>query len=118
MLRPIKIQERLGRAALTVNLGSLQGYPIILDRPVLEGDVSVVEGDNVAVAGQVYALNDSILDVWGQRGFYEAGNREKLEEFNTFFLVDSLGLVFPEGEGGQGGQQQGGQPPGGQRPRG
>jgi hypothetical protein len=116
ILRPLKIQERLGRAALTVNLGSLQGYPIILDRPVLEGDVSVVEGDNVAVAGQVYALNDSILDVWSQRGFYEPGNREKLEDFNTFFLADSLDLVFPEGEGE--GQQQGRQPPGGQRPRG
>lgn len=113
MLRPVVIRERLGRAALTVNLADQQGYPIILDRPVLEGGVTVVEGDNVAIAGQVYALNDSILDVWAQRVFYETGNREKLQGFETFFLVDSLDLVFPEEEG-QDAQQQGAQPPGGQ----
>lgn len=114
MLRPVTVQERLGRAALTINLAE-RSYPIILDRPVLDRDVQVVEGDNVAIAGQVYALNDSILDVWSQRGFYDTGNREKLQGFDTFFLVDSLDLVFPEAEG-QGAQQQGTEPPGGQQP--
>ncbi len=69
--------------------------------------MSVVAGDNVMVAGQVYALTDSILDIWAQRGIYQSEHREKLEGDSTFLMVDSLDLVFPEEEQGQGTQQQG-----------
>ncbi len=54
------------------------------------------------MAGWVYALNDSILDVWAQRGLYEQGGREKLIGKETFFLVDSMDFVFPDQGGSPG----------------
>lgn len=97
LLSSVKVAERLGRATLALDLPTRPGYPAILDRPVLEQDVGVVPGDNLAIAGSVYVLNDSILTVWAQRGLFDVENREKLEGQTTFFLVDSLELVFPEG---------------------
>lgn len=97
LLSPVTIGEQLGRAVLTANLPGLPGYPLILERPVLESGITVVGGDNVAIAGQVYALNDSIINVYAQRGFFDPQNRAKLEGHATFFLVDSLDFVFPEG---------------------
>ena len=47
----------------------------------------------------MYVLNDSILDVYAQRGFFEVGQRDKLEAHTTFFLVDSMELVIPEDTG-------------------
>jgi hypothetical protein len=99
LLSPVTVRERIGRAALTVDMAGLEGYPLILERPVMESGITVVPGDNLAVAGQVYALNDSLLDVYAQRGFFSPENRGKLERQATFFLVDSLDLVFPEPEG-------------------
>lgn len=95
LVSPVKIAEQIGRAVLTADLPGLPGYPLILERPVLESGITVVSGDNVAVAGQVYALNDSIIDVYAQRGFFDPQSREKLEGQTTFFLVDSLDFVFP-----------------------
>lgn len=95
LVRPLRVAERLGRAAFAVNLPNREGYPIIVDRVLLEQGMTLVEGDNVAAAGQVFALNDSILDVWAQRGLYDRANREKLGGYDTFFLVDSLDFIFP-----------------------
>ena len=95
LLEPVTVGESLGRAALTIDLPGLAGYPAILEGSILETEIRVVAGDNLAVAGRVYALNDSILDVWAQRSFFEPENREKLAGSTTFFLVDSLDFVFP-----------------------
>lgn len=100
LLRPVKVVTTLGRASLALELPGRPGYPAILDRPVLESDVQVIGGDNLAIAGWVFALNDSILGVWAQRGLYDPENRESLEGHNTFFLVDSLDFVIEE-TGGQ-----------------
>jgi hypothetical protein len=96
VLSPVKVAEQIGRAALTADLPGLTGYPLILERSVLESGLTVVSGDNLSVAGQVYALNDSIIEVYLQRGFFDLENRAKLEGHTTFFLVDSLDFVFPE----------------------
>jgi len=106
LLSPVTVNEQIGRAAMTVDLLGLSGYPAILDRTVLESDFTILSGDNLAIAGWVYALNDSILDVWAQRGVYDPEHREELVGMTTFFLVDSLDFVFPgdeilEGESGQ-----------------
>jgi hypothetical protein len=102
LLSPVSVRELIGRAAITVDLAGLEGYPLILERSVTESGLSVVAGDNLAVAGQVYALNDSLLDVYVQRGFFEPENRSKLEGHATFFLVDSLDFVFPAQGSGAG----------------
>lgn len=99
MVRPVRVVTKLGRASIALDLPGLPGYPAILDRPVLESDVDVIGGDNLAVAGWVFALNDSILDVWSQRGLYDPENRENLRGYETFFLVDSLDFVVPGEEG-------------------
>ena len=96
LLSPVLVKERIGRAALTVDLPNMPGYPLILERSVVEANMSVVAGDYLTVAGQVYGLNDSLLNVYAQRGFFEAANRGKIEGQATFFLVDSLDIVFPE----------------------
>lgn len=96
LLSPVTVAEQIGRAALTADLPGLAGYPLILERSVLESGLTVVGGDNLSVAGQVYALNDSIIEVYLQRGFFDQENRAKLEGHTTFFLVDSLDFVFPE----------------------
>ncbi len=95
LLSPLGVAERIGRAALTVDMPGLAGYPLILERSVVESEITVVPGDQIAIAGQVYALNDSLLDVYAQRGFFEPENRAKIEGHSTFFLVDSLDFVFP-----------------------
>ena len=96
LLSPVTVAEQIGRAALTADLPGLAGYPLILERSVLEAGLTVTGGDNLSIAGQVYALNDSIIEVYLQRGFFDLENRAKLEGHATFFLVDSLDLVFPE----------------------
>lgn len=101
LVRPVQVVTRLGRAALALDLPDRPGYPAILDRPVLESEVQVVAGDNLALAGWVFALNDSILGVWSQRGLYDPENQESLRGHETFFLVDSLDFVLPEESGGQ-----------------
>jgi hypothetical protein len=98
LLTPVSVRELIGRAAVTVDMAGLESYPLILERTVTESDVAIVAGDNLAVAGQVYALNDSLLDVYVQRGFFEPENRSKLQGHTTFFLVDSLDFVFPDQE--------------------
>jgi hypothetical protein len=103
LLSPVTIAEQVGRAALTVDLPGLAGYPLILERPVVESGVTLVAGDNLAIAGQVYALNDSLINVYLQRGFFDAEGQAKLEGHTTFFLVDSLDFVFPEEGGSSGG---------------
>jgi len=90
MLAPVTVAERYGRAVVTVDLPGMAGYPLILDRPVLESDISVEAGFDLAVAGSVYALTDSLLDVYVQRQFFEPQYRSRLEAHTTFFLVDSL----------------------------
>ncbi len=99
LLPTVKIAQQLGRATFSLDLPNRPGYPVILDRPVLEKGLQVVPGDNISIAGSVYALNDSILDVYAQRGFFEVGQREKLEAHTTFFLVDSMELVIPDDTG-------------------
>lgn len=96
LLVTVKIGEQLGRATFSLDLPNRPGYPVILDRPVLEQDLRVVPGDAIAIAGSVYVLNDSILDVWAQRGLFKPEHRDKLEGHATFFLVDSMELVIPE----------------------
>lgn len=95
LVSPVTVAEQIGRAALTVNVSSVTGYPLILDRLVVESGVSVVPGDQLAIAGQVFALNDSLIDVYRQRGFFDPDKRDRLEGHSTFFLVDSLDFVFP-----------------------
>jgi hypothetical protein len=90
MLAPVTVAERLGRATLTVDLPGLAGYPLILDRPVLDAEITVEPGFDLVIAGSVYALTDSLLDVYVQRGFFEPEYRGQLESHVTFFLVDSL----------------------------
>lgn len=96
LLSGVVVEEMLGRAALTLDLPGRAGYPVILDRPVVEQEIRVVVGDNLALAGWVFALNDSLVDVYAQRGLFEPENREKLEGQTTFFLADSLDFVIPE----------------------
>ena len=95
VLEGVRVADVLGRAALTLELPGRPGYPVILDRTVVGDELSIVAGDNLALGGWVYALNDSILDVWVQRGFFEPENRELMSADSTFFLVDSLDFVFP-----------------------
>ena len=92
----MQISEVLGRATLALELPGRSGYPAVLDRPVLEAEVRVIAGDNISIAGWVFALNDSILDVWAQRALFLNENREKLSGYTTFFLVDSLDFVILE----------------------
>lgn len=96
LVTPVRVVTPLGRASLALDLPGRPGYPAILDRPVLESNLQVIAGDNISIAGWVYALNDSILDVWAQRGFFEPENRESLSGYTTFFLVDSLDFVIPD----------------------
>jgi hypothetical protein len=86
----IKVAERYGRAVVTVNLPGSMGYPLILDRPVLDSGITVEPGDDLVVAGSVYALTDSLLDSYVQRGFFDSEYRRRLEGHSTFLLVDSL----------------------------
>ena len=102
LLQPVQVVTKLGRASLALSLPGRPGYPAILDRPVLESELEIVGGDNLAIAGWVFALNDSILDVWSQRGLYEPENRGNLEGHDTFFLVDSLDFVVLEESQGSG----------------
>ncbi len=95
LVSPVTVAEQIGRAALTVNVSSVTGYPLILDRLVVESGVAVVPGDQLTIAGQVFALNDSLIDVYRQRGFFDPDKRDRLEGHSTFFLVDSLDFVFP-----------------------
>jgi hypothetical protein len=106
LLEPVRVSEQLGRAALTLDLPGLADYPAILEGSVLETEIRIVGGDNLAIAGWVYALNDSILDVWAQRGLFDPEHREKLTGKTTFFLVDSLDFVFPGEEGSGAGSGQ------------
>ena len=96
LVTPVKVVTRLGRAALALDLPGRPGYPVILDRPVLESEFEVIAGDNLTVAGWVYALNDSILDVWSQRSLFDQENRQNLEGHTTFLLVDSVDFVIVE----------------------
>ncbi|NIR42492.1 MAG: hypothetical protein GWN99_01200 [Gemmatimonadetes bacterium] len=100
LLRPVHITDRLGRATLAADMPGLDDYPLILERSLIEEGVTVVGGDNLTVAGQVYALNDSILDVYAQRGLFDRENRERVSGHSTFFLVDSLDFIFPGEETG------------------
>jgi hypothetical protein len=100
LITPVKVEELLGRAAVLVTVADTMGYPLILDRPVFESEMTIIGGDNLSIAGWVYALNDSLLNVYAQRGLFEPEQREKLEGKSTFFLVDSLDFVFPEETGG------------------
>lgn len=90
LLAPVTVAERLGYATVTIDLPGLTGYPLIFDRPVLEAEVTVEPGDNLVIAGSVYALTDSLLDIYVQRRFFEPENRARLASHTTFFLVDSL----------------------------
>ncbi|MGD2215636.1 MAG: hypothetical protein PVJ64_02720 [Gemmatimonadales bacterium] len=96
LLAPVTVADTLGAAALTIDLPGLAGYPLILDRPVLESEITVAPGDALAVAGSVYALTDSLLDVYVQRNFFRAETRPSLEMHSTFFLVDSLDYYAEE----------------------
>ncbi|UCC82267.1 MAG: hypothetical protein JSW46_14935 [Gemmatimonadota bacterium] len=90
LLAPVTVADTLGVATLTVVLPDLAGYPMILERSVIESEITVAPGDALAVAGSVYALTDSLLDVYVQRGFFRPESRASLEGYTTFFLVDSL----------------------------
>jgi hypothetical protein len=107
LLTAVPVAEPLGRASFTLELPARTGYPAILERSLIEQEIRVVGGDNVDIAGSVYALNDSIINVWGQRGVFSRENREKLGGQETFFLVDSLDFVFPGEEPSEGGQEAG-----------
>lgn len=96
MLAPVTVAARYGRAVLTVDLPGLAGYPLILDRPVLDADITVEPGFDLVIAGSVYALTDSLLDVYVQRQFFEPEYRERLAAHATFFLVDSLDYYADE----------------------
>lgn len=94
VLSGVLVDGVLGRAAATLDLPGRPGYPIILDRTLVDEELRLVGGDNLAIAGWVFALNDSILDVWAQRGLFDPEYRERLEGQSTFLLVDSLDFVF------------------------
>jgi hypothetical protein len=96
LLAPVTIADTLGTATVTIDLPGLAGYPLILERSVLEAEITVVPGDAVAIAGSVYALTDSLLDVYVQRGFFRRESRALLEGQTTFFLVDSLDYYAAE----------------------
>jgi hypothetical protein len=96
LLAPVTVADTLGYATVTVDLPGLAGYPLILDRPVLEAQITVVPGDALAVAGSVYALTASLLDVYVQRGFFRPESRAGLASHTTFFLVDSLDYYVEE----------------------
>ncbi len=96
LLAPVTVADTLGVATVTVDLPDLAGYPLILERSVLESEITVAPGDAIAVAGSVYALTDSLLDVYVQRGFFRAESRAGLEGHSTFFLVDSLDYYVEE----------------------
>jgi hypothetical protein len=96
LMYPLTVREQIGRAALLVDLPGLESYPLVLERNIVESGLTFVPGDELVVAGQVYALNDSLLDVYAQRGLFEPENREKLTGQTTFFLVDSLDFYIPE----------------------
>ncbi|MGD2154456.1 MAG: hypothetical protein PVG79_14395 [Gemmatimonadales bacterium] len=96
LLAPVTVAERYGRAVVTVNLPGMAGYPLIFDRPVLESDIRVEPGFDLVIAGSVYALTDSLLDVYVQRQFFEPQYRRRLEGHATFFLVDSLDYYAAE----------------------
>ncbi len=96
LVTPVQVTEVLGRATLALDLPERPGYPAVLDRPVIEAEIGVIAGDNISIAGWVFALNDSILDVWAQRALFLNENREKLTGYTTFFLVDSLDFVILE----------------------
>lgn len=96
LLAPLTIADTLGVAALTVDLPGMAGYPLILDRPVIDADIAVAPGDAIVVAGSVYALTDSLLDVYVQRGFFRPETRGGLTGQTTFFLVDSLDYYVEE----------------------
>ena len=98
LVSPVTVAERIGRAALTVDMPGIEGYPLILERAVVESELTIVAGDQLAIAGQVYALNDSLLNVYAQRGFFDPEHRAKIEGHTTFFLVDSLDFVVPGSE--------------------
>lgn len=111
LLSAVPVAEPLGRASFTLAIPNRSGYPAILERTLIEQDMRVVAGDNLDIAGSVYALNDSIINVWAQRGVFDRENREKLAGQETFFLVDSLDFVVPGQESG-GGQPTGSSPEG------
>ena len=111
LLNGIAVEDTLGRAAFTLTLPNLSGYPAIMERTLMEQQVRVVPGDDLNIAGSVYALNDSIISVWGQRGVFDPQNRDRLAGASTFFLVDSLDFVVP-------GQNTPSQNPGGRPDRG
>lgn len=95
LLTDMTVGDTLGRAAFTLALPGSTEYPAIMERSLIEQDVRVVPGDNLNIAGSVYALNDSIISVWAQRGVFDLQNRGRLEGDSTFFLVDSLDFVIP-----------------------
>ena len=96
LLAPVTVADTLGRATVTIDLPGLAGYPLVLDRPVLDAEIAVAPGDALAIAGSVYALTDSLLDVYVQRGFFRPESRARLEGHTTFFLVDSLDYYVAE----------------------
>lgn len=96
LLRSVVVNEVLGRASFSLDLPDREGYPAVLERRLVEEDTRVVSGDQVHLAGEVYALNDSIIGVWSQRGIFNNENRGKLAGSTTFLLVDSLDYAFPD----------------------
>lgn len=104
LLSDVRVTEPLGRASFALDMAGLENYPAILERPLIEQEIRVVADDRLDIAGSVYALNDSIIGVWAQRGVFNRENRDKLSGYTTFFLVDSLDFVIPgEEEGSQAG---------------
>jgi hypothetical protein len=95
LLSPLLVSGQVGRATLTVDLPGMPDYPLILERSIVESAVTIVPGDLLSVAGQVYALNDSLLNIYAQRGLLDPEGRAKFEGQPTFFLVDSLDFIFP-----------------------
>lgn len=98
-LDSLLVVGRLGRAAFSVELPGRPRYPVVMERWLIEEGVQVTTQDRVRVVGSVYALNDSVLNVWTQRGIVDPARRPDLRQESTFFLADSLDILIPPAPG-------------------
>lgn len=94
-LDSVLVAGRLGRAAFTVELPGRPRYPVVMERWLIEQGVQVTMQDRVTLVGSVYALNDSVLNVWTQRGIVDPARRADVAQDSTFFLADSLEILIP-----------------------
>ena len=94
-LDSVVVVERFGRATFGIRLPGRPRYPVALERHLVEEGVQVTRDDRVNLVGSVYALNDSIVRVWAQRGFLDPARQGEFASDSTFFLADSVEILVP-----------------------